>query len=299
MSNKRVLHSSLVPTLSALALVAAVGCDGSNASDASRSDVTSLTGSNASCGSAAFWEMAESNTVASSELITDFSIVRTYGESGVVVLANLFKVAAGPDVGPTQLRISSDETITFSVGFNSVVCRQDQDCRLPFVPEGMYDVAFRRPSGEMIYSRTQLPRETRITSPSEGAYFDKTEAVDIAWTPSSSVGTHGIALSTFGCDTEGFIDWYGDTAARVPAGYVAQCPGAFHERLTIFYVNPARVPGVAGGAFKGYSQATVHFTYLDDLVVEDYVARPLSRCELADVLATAEKGGPGTTVVAR
>lgn len=296
MNASQLVHASFA----SLALAAlSFGCSASRAEEAASSTTTHVTAGLPSCGAAADW-MEESSAVPSSSLLTDFSVVRTSGEADVAILATLWKAAASPDVGPTQLRISATETITFSVGSSSVVCRQDQDCRLPFVPEGTYSVAFRRPSGEMIRSLTALPRETRITSPEDGALFDKNDAVDIRWTPSSSFGPHGIALSTFGCDTQGFIDWHSDTAARVPAGYVAQCPGAFHERLTVFYNNPARVPGVAGGAFKAYSQSTVHFTYLDDLVVADRVeARPLSRCELHDIVAAADARAAGTSVLTR
>lgn len=248
--------------------------------------------------------LEESANVPNDQLITDFSIVRTSGVSDVAVLPVLFRVAVDSDHGPTQLKISDTDVLEFSVGSSSVICREGQECRLPLVEGATYSVDFTRAAGARVRASITLPRETHILSPAQNAFFAKESAVDISWSPTSSTGNSGLTLSTFlqdpTCNTNGFIDWYSDFRAKVPAGYV-DCPGDYRERFSTFYTNIARVPGVAGGAIKGYSVAELVFWYLEGGApfAHHETPAPLSGCELRQFVKASETGARVTEIVQR
>jgi hypothetical protein len=226
---------------------------------------------------AALADVQESNTVPSNQLMTDLSVVRTGSESDVAAQATFLKAPSQQDQGPELLRISANESVTFSVGDTAVACHEAETCHLPFVKDGVYKVDIKRFNGDAIHTEVKLPQETHITSPTENATFGKDEAIEFDWTPSASP-EHGISLSVFlgglNCDTTGSITWDKDFAAVAPAGYVGNCEGPVKARFTVFYVNVAGVPGVAGGALKGYSLDNLHFTYTDPAI-------SLSRAPLA------------------
>lgn len=246
----------------------------------------------------------ESANVPSDQLITDFSVVRTSGSSSVAVLPVLFRVAVDSNHGPTQLKISDSDVLTFSVGSSSVVCREGQDCKLPLVEEGTYSVDFTRANGPRIHASVTLPHETHILTPAQETFFAKDHAVDISWSPTSSTGNYGLTLSTFlqdpSCSTEGFIDWYANFSAKVPAGYV-NCPGDYRERFSAFYTNITGVPGVAGGVMKGYSVAELIYWYLEDgtTFAEHAAPAPLAGCELRQFVKASASGARITEIVQR
>jgi hypothetical protein len=240
---------------------------------------------------AAMAALQESNTVPSKQLITDLAVIKSGGESDVSVVPFLFKAAEREGDGPTLLTISADETITFSVGNAAVVCKQDQNCRLPFVKDAIYNADVKRPNGETFHSQIKLPQETSLTGPAENFLFRKNEDIQFDWTPSRA-RTRGIALSTFlsglNCDTTGSLIWEKDFSATVPAGYVGSCDGPVKARFTVFYVDAAVVPGVAGGVLKGYAVATRNFTFVEEavggLTSVETETQPLSAAELREML---------------
>ena len=237
--------------------------------------------------------LRESNTVPSNQMITDLAVIKTGGENGVVVRALLMKVPEKEaDGGPSLLMISANETITFSVGDTAVVCKQDQNCPLPYVKDAPYKVVFKRFNGEVIQSLAKLPDETNILTPVENSHFGKNEVIHFSWTPNHAQA-RGIALSSFlngrNCDTRGTVDWNTDFTAIVPKGFVGSCDGPVKARFTVFYMNPYRVRGVAGGTFKAYSMANLHFTYLDNsnfnAELSLLAAEPSSAAELPQILS--------------
>jgi hypothetical protein len=130
-------------------------------------------------------------------------------------------------------------------------------------------VEFKRATGETFTADTQLPAETNILTPSENSSFDKVTPIHTSWTVARDNGPRGITLSVFlgdqinTCGTEGNVSWDTEGTATIPANYVASCRLPLKARFGVFYVNPNRVAGVAGGTFKGYSTARVNFIYSD------------------------------------
>lgn len=293
------MNKSLVTvlTLSLVAGCAASGDDTSSGASSALATTSRSVGSDAAraldgCEARAPRAFEESSAVPSSALITDYAVIRDSLTPNVVVISTFFRAPVDSSSGPAELSISESDVIVAGVGVHEVRCRQGQDCVLPFVEGAPYRVSLSRANGDSSAASIGLPRETRITSPREGALFTKDEPVVVSWTPSASTGNYGLALSSFlgglDCDTQGFIDWFADTSAKIPAGYLGQCPGSFRERFVVFYTNLTSMPSVAGGVLKGYATATLHFTYLDDVVRARPEPTETLRCNARTLAALAD-----------
>lgn len=244
-------------------------------------------------GSVAHAELQQSNTVASSELITDFALIKDSTNADVVASLSLYK-AGTEDRGPVLLATSADEKITISVGENSAVCLPEKDCRLPFVNGASYRVELQRFNGEVISATTLLPNETRILSPAENTVAAVDEALDFSWVVARASGTRGLAVSVFlgeqtkTCSTQGSVDWKTEGTATVPANYVGHCQPPLKARFVVFYVNVIPMAGVAGGTLKGYSTATLHFSYVDRNVVIE--SAPFTHVEARELVNATRDG---------
>lgn len=248
--------------------------------------------------------MQASNTVKSNELITDFSVIKDASEGDVVGIVNLFRVGQG-ERGPTLLQISADDVITLSVADKSVVCLQNKECRLPYLKGETYRSELKRFNGEVFKNETTLPPETKILAPAENALVKKDDAVRFTWEVARAEGPRGIALSVFlgeqikTCSTTGFLDWDSEGSAIAPAKYVSTCRAPLRARFSVFYVNPARAAGVAGGTLKGYSTARVSYSYVEPTISFDLERSPLTLDDVREINEAAASGKRVTQTIRR
>lgn len=248
--------------------------------------------------------MQASNTVKSGELITDFSVVKDASEADVVGTVNLFRVGQG-ERGPTLLQISADDVITLSVQDKSVICFQNKECRLPYIKGETYRSELKRGNGEVFKNETTLPPETKILAPAENTLVNKDDAVHFSWEVARADGPRGISLSVFlgeqikTCGTTGFISWDTEGTATAPAKYVSTCKAPLRARFNVFYVNPAKATGVAGGTLKGYSTARVSFSYVEPSISFDLDPSPLTLEDIRELNEAAASGQRATQTLRR
>ena len=236
------------------------------------------------------WAALEpSNSVKSSELITDFALIKDASDPEVTSILNLFKVGK-ENRGPSLLETSPDDVITLKVADHIVTCLPNKECRLPYLPGELYKAELKRGNGESFSTTTMLPKETRITTPNDNSMFNQNDPVDFSWVVARAEGPRGITLSVFlneqisTCSTSGNIDWLTEGTAKAPANYVSTCVPPLRARFGVFYVNLSPMPGVAGGTLKGYSTARVFYTYMPDGIRVERTQRPLEREEFLEMI---------------
>lgn len=248
--------------------------------------------------------LVESNTVKSSELITDFAVIKDASDAQVIGVFTLYKAGSG-DRGPSVLATSADETITMFAGDQSVVCTSAENCRIPYIPGVPYRVELKRFNGEVFSAITEIPNETRILTPNDNSFFDDKSPIEFSWVVAKDNGPRGIALSVFlddqitTCSTTGNIDWKTEGTAVAPAKYVSTCQLPLRARFAVFYVNPVLMRGVAGGTLKGYSTARINFTYMENGTSFQRVRGPLTREEALDFLGSVPKAQTSTQRILR
>lgn len=304
----------LVRAAAVLTLVSAAGCSaGSETSEAAATPLTAERGVKTSKSAVVqvescdegkardFVPTIESNTVPSDKLILAVQAVRTSDQPDVVIEALIRQKAVDDDHGPVLLRTSPDDIMTVSVNEHSVICRQDQECHLPYVEGATYKASLTRANGEFFDSESPMPNETTIIRPQQNRYYAKSDDIDIAWTPTTSLQTQGITLSYFLnglCESTGRLDWYETYAAKVPGGFLADCPESLYKmRFTAFYKNGFHFRRIAG-VFRTFAVAVLNYTYVDlsRANTSNLVDRPMSRCELNQVLAASESGAAVTEI---
>lgn len=243
----------------------------------------------------------ESSTVPTDKLSIMVQAVRSSDQPDVIIegafwpAAMLYQKPIDANHGPVQLRTSPEDVIKVSVNEHSVICLQDQECKLPYVEGGTYKVSLTRANGEVFDSESPMPTETTVIRPQQNQYYAKSDAIDVAWTPTSSLQTHGITLSYYLnglCESTGALNWHDEFAATIPSGFLGDCPESLYKmRFTAFYKNGFHFRRIAG-VFRTFSVAVLNYSYLDLSRHNsgNVVDRPMTRCELNQILKASESG---------
>lgn len=197
----------------------------------------------------------ESNQVPTDQLIANLSILaQPAGEAlGIVELMS----ASVKDGKLTQdaVSLSSDESFEFSVNGQTVAYDPNRDTLLPLAVGSIYDIHFKRASGENFHSSVRLPAAAPFLAPANGSVFDPSLEVVVQW-EQPKADAQMIILSV-DCGEEPIFkvnDQF--TELRFQSGWAAKCKLPFAVRVQKYDYNGGQGFGevlAANGNEVGFS----------------------------------------------
>jgi len=154
-------------------------------------------------------ESVDSDDIRTSGIYADFTITST-DQSTSKVRARL---SVGGIFSNTNLELNNGDQLIISSGSTSGIMREDSELlggteykyTLPFAAESTeYIINFKRSTGVSApRSVVTMPAPVSFTLPANGTVFQRSDTININWTPvSNNMTSIGIRASTFNCNVD-------------------------------------------------------------------------------------------------